>query len=113
MHEVAIAPGILEIAERYTAEAKASFVPEIVLDIGTVSGVVVDALEFALESVCKGTIIEKAKIITNEIPATGPCLFCGEEFNVEAVFAQCPACEEYNINIIQGKELKVRSLVVE
>lgn len=113
MHEFSIALSIIEIAEKEAKKVSSSEVSELVLDIGTMAGIEYHALDFAMESATKNTMLEKAKIIVNKIPAKGKCKSCGHEFEVETAFDQCPKCNEFVIEIMSGKELKIKSLVVE
>lgn len=112
MHEFSIAMNIVEIAETETRKAGATAVSKIDLEVGSMSGIVIEALEFALESAVRNTVLHKAECNIIRLPALGRCVNCGHEFSVENYFDQCPECESFNPEIIQGKELKVKSLVV-
>jgi hydrogenase nickel incorporation protein HypA/HybF len=113
MHELSIAMNIVEIAEENARNANTSVITEIELDIGTQSGVVLEALEFAMQSAVQGTMLEKAEVKINSIPAKGVCSQCRHEFFVEDLFAPCPECGNPFCEIIQGKELKVKCLKAE
>lgn len=113
MHELSIAMSIVEIAEENAKNANTSVINEIELDIGTQSGVVLEALEFAMQSAVQGTMLEKAKVNINSIPAKAICAQCQHEFYIDDLFAPCPECGNPFCEIIQGKELKVKSLKVE
>ena len=113
MHELSIAMSIIEIAEENAKNANASVISEIELDIGTQSGVVLDALEFAMEAATKDTMLENAEIKINTIAAKSRCSKCNKEFYIEEIFTACPECGNPFCDIIQGKDLKVKSLKVE
>ena len=113
MHELSIAVNIVEIAEESTLKEGATVVNEIELEIGNVSGVVLEAMELALESAVKGTLLEKAKIKIITIPGKAKCADCGTVFEIEELYAPCPKCGNPFADIVQGKELKVKSLKVE
>ena len=104
---------IIEIAEENAKKANASVINEIELDIGNQAGVVREALEFAIESAKKDTLLEKAKWVINEIPALARCTECHHEFEPDDLFSPCPNCGNPFSDIFQGKELKVKSLKVE
>lgn len=112
MHEMSIAVSIVDIAEAEAEKANVKAFSEIVLDIGTLSGIEIDALEMAMASACKGTVLNKAKLKINIIHANARCRQCGEKFEVDNMFSVCPSCGVYDLEIVQGKELKVKSLVV-
>lgn len=113
MHELSIAMSIIDIAEENAKRENASVINEIELDIGTQSGVVLEALDFAMQSAVQGTMLEKAEVKINSIAARGACSKCQHEFYVKEMFAPCPECGNPFCEIIQGKELRVKSLKVE
>jgi hydrogenase nickel incorporation protein HypA/HybF len=113
MHELSITMNIIEIAEENAKKANASTIFEIELNIGRQAGVVMEALEFAIESAKKGTMLENAKWIIHEIPALARCTECGKEFEPDELYSPCPACGNPFSDIFQGKELRVKSLKVE
>lgn len=113
MHELSIAMNIIEIAEENARNANTSVINEIELDIGSQSGVVLEALEFAIESAKQGTMLENANWVINEIPAMARCNSCNHEFETKDLFTPCPKCDNPFSEIYQGKELRVKSLKVE
>jgi hydrogenase nickel incorporation protein HypA/HybF len=113
MHELSIVMSIIDIAEENAIKASASVINEIELDIGSQSGVVIEALEFAIESAKQGTMLETAKWTINEIQAIAKCTACSHEFEADDMFSPCPACGNPFTDIIQGKELKVKSLRID
>jgi len=113
MHELSIAMNIIEITEENAKKANASVISEIELDIGTQSGIVIEALEFAMESATKSTMLENAEVKINSIPARSVCSKCNNEFYIEDIFTACPECGNPFCDVIQGKELKLKSLKIE
>ncbi len=113
MHELSIAVNIVEIAEESTLKEGATIVNEIELEIGNMSGVVLEAMELALKSAVIGTMLENAKVKITTIPGKAKCSDCGAEFEIEELYAPCPKCSNPFSDIIEGKELKVKSLKVE
>jgi hydrogenase nickel incorporation protein HypA/HybF len=63
MHELSIAYSIVELAEEQASSRNASEIEEIELEIGQLAGVEIQTLTFALQSVVKGTRLEKARIV--------------------------------------------------
>ena len=113
MHELSIATSIIDIAEEEVKKADAHKVLEINLDIGELAGVVIEAMEFAMDVVVKNTVLENANVVINKIPGMAKCYDCGKEHPVEDLYSPCPDCNSYRNEIIQGRELKISSLVVE
>ncbi len=113
MHEFSIAMSIVEIAEDEARKAKGTAVNELVLDVGTMSGIEFQALETALEMAVKNTMLEKAKIQVNKIQARAKCRDCTHEFDIDSAFDPCPECKGLFHEVLTGKELQVKSLVVD
>lgn len=113
MHELSIAINIVEIAEESAKKADASVITAIELDIGTQAGVVLDALDLAMKSAVKGTLLEHAEVRVNSIPARAKCSECGHVFLIEEIYQECPECGNPFCDVIEGKELRVKSLVAE
>jgi Zn finger protein HypA/HybF involved in hydrogenase expression len=64
MHELSIAVSIVELVEEELKEGehRGSPVQEILVEIGSDSGVVVEALEFVWPEVVKGSLLEGAEL---------------------------------------------------
>jgi hydrogenase nickel incorporation protein HypA/HybF len=113
MHEFSLALNILEITEDAVYTNHVTVVNEIVLDIGVFAGIEVSALEFALESIKPGSILEKSKITINIIPGIAICKHCKQQFEPEDLFSPCPSCNNFGMEIRTGGELKVRTIIAE
>ena len=113
MHELSIAMSIIEIAEENAKREDARRITEIELDIGTQSGVVLEALDFAMQAAVKGTMLENADVKINTIPARAQCTRCQHRFFVSDLFSACPKCGHPFCEVTQGRELRVKSLKVE
>lgn len=112
MHELSIALGIVKIAEVETAKAKATSVTKIELEIGVLSGIELDSLNFIWESAIKETVLEFAEKEIIVINGKGKCVDCDTEFEMVNLFDPCPYCNSYFKGILQGKELRVKALEV-
>jgi len=71
-----------------------------------------DALIFAWEAAVPGTILEHAERIIHHLPAKARCMDCGSTYAARQFFEACPSCGQYLSELVQGKELRVKSLVV-
>lgn len=112
MHELSIVMSIVQLAEQETARAGAVAVDEVELDIGMLAGIESSALEFAWDTAVKNTCLQHAARKINHIPGRARCMDCDAEFNIHQYFDACPHCQGHLLSILQGKELKLRSLVV-
>lgn len=112
MHELSIALGIVKIAEDETKKANAKSVETIELEIGTLAGIEFDSLEFVWPSAVKRTVLQDAKKKITIIQAKALCLDCKHEFEIERYYDSCPQCGSSLKGILQGKELRIKSLDV-
>ena len=113
MHELSIAMNVIEIADEYAAKANATAVREIEIEVGELSGVVLDALKFAMEVATQHTILEHATCHYIQIPGGARCKKCGHEYQTGNLHTPCPECNSFEQELISGRELRVRSLVVD
>ena len=113
MHELSITMNILEIVEENAKTLHAKIVHEIEMDIGELSGVDFDALEFAMQHAQKSKLLEKVEFVINRIPAKARCNTCNHEFELSDYYTACPKCNNFNHDIFQGKELKVKSIKID
>ena len=112
MHELSIAMNIVEIACEQAKLNNLFAIDEIEIEVGELSGVEIDALKFVMEIAKKETILENSRTIFTLIPGLARCLICSKEFMTDSFFSQCPECKRFNFQIIQGQELRVKSLNV-
>ncbi len=113
MHEFAIAMDIVDIATSSARKEAATVVKEIEVEIGQLSGVVMEALEFSLEAAVKGTILENARRNLIIIAGKARCTQCLTEYDTDTLFKPCPKCQACAPDLIQGRELRVKSLIIE
>lgn len=113
MHEFSIAVSIVDIAVEHAQKANARVVNEVELEIGELSGVVYEAMETAMESAIKNTMLDGAEVKIIRIPGRGRCTECGMEFHLVNVFDPCPECGAFAPNVISGKELRIKSINVD
>jgi hydrogenase nickel incorporation protein HypA/HybF len=112
MHELSIVMSIVDIAQQQAEKEQASIIDEIEIDIGCLSSIEMNAFEFAWKQGVKETILEKAEKKINRIKGRAKCLDCENFFPLENLYDACPVCGEHFLDIIEGKELRVKSLVV-
>lgn len=113
MHELTITLNILNIVEENARNLKAKIVHEIEMDVGELSGVDIDALQFAMQCTSKSELSESASLVINRIPGKARCKICNHEFDISDLYAFCPKCNCVDITIFQGKELKVKSIKID
>ena len=112
MHELSIVMSIIDIAQTQAEQSNAAVIDEIEIDIGCLSTIEMNAFEFAWRQGVKHTMLEGAIKKINRIKGKAKCTGCSALFPLDNIYDACPACGEQFINILAGKELRVKSLVV-
>lgn len=112
MHELAIATDIVEIVITSAENAGAERVETIELEIGELSGIELDALDMALKVSVKDTLMDGAEIKVDRVKGEAHCLDCGKDSPVDDLFSVCPHCRSFRMDIVRGKEMKIKSIVV-
>lgn len=113
MHELSLMEDMRDLIEARGREDGFARVHTVVLQVGKLAGVEVEALRFAFSVVTKGTIAEGARLEVEEPPGMGWCEACHEEVEVEARFEPCPLCRSGPVRLTHGTQLCVQSLEVE
>lgn len=111
MHELGIMASALDAVRLHAAREGQHQVVRIVLRIGALAGVDVDALRFAYEALAPGSVAENAALDIEEVPARAWCRRCDAEFGAtRGLVFQCPYCQEYSGEIRAGRELGIARL---
>lgn len=113
MHEFSIASSLIEIANKTAEKEGGGKILEIEVEIGQLAGVVINSLAFAFESITRGSGMDDVKLTIREITGQARCVGCKVEFDTSDYLGQCPECGEFNPEIIQGRELSVKSIVID
>lgn len=110
MHEMSITQSVVEICEGHAAGRR---VTDVVLEIGELSGVVAESIEFCFEACSKGTLLDGARLKVEVVPGVGNCPACHGDFPVGSLFEPCPGCGAFGLDIVSGEELRVKELELE
>ena len=110
MHELGITENIVAIALEY---AEGLPVKQVTLEIGQLSAVMPEAIRFCFDVCCRNTVLEGAILEIIEVPGLGRCRHCPTEMSLTQPFGICDRCGSVELEIIQGKELKIKEMEVE
>lgn len=113
MHEMSIVASVLNIAEKEARSADAQVIRTIEIEVGQLAGVEIPALEFGFEVARRGTMAEAADLVIHEVQGLGHCLECNKNVAINSYIPICPTCGELVPEVLQGKELRVRSIIVD
>lgn len=112
MHELSIVMNIIEIAEAQVEAHDATHVESIDLEIGELATVEMDAFHFAWNAGIRNTSLEHAEKTIHRTKGKANCTECHSNFPVNDLYFSCPTCGGVECNIVQGRELRVKSLTI-
>jgi len=92
--------------------AGASRVLKLRLRIGSLSGVVPEAMQFAFDVVCQNTMAAGASLEIEAVPAACWCVTCQAEFEGTDLFNECPRCHNISGELRRGRELEIASVEI-
>lgn len=113
MHELSIAMRIIETVGEELALGDGVRVAAVTVRVGTMSGVVPEALSFAWSAAAGGTAFEGSRLDLEVVQAAGWCDACGAERLLPAINdVRCPVCRAAMPRLVRGKELEVLTVEV-
>lgn len=113
MHELSIALSILDLVALEAVRQQAREVKEIELEVGRLSGVDIPALSFSMQAAQRYSPFENARVTIVEVPSLARCKVCNREFAPTRQFEFCPHCHSLETELLQGRELRLKSILVE
>lgn len=113
MHEVGIANSILEAGRAEAGRLAGARLKRIGVRVGVLSGVDLQALEFALMALRMGTDLEDLEIDLQSCPRRNRCAKCGCEFETALYSEPCPSCGSEQAQLIGGEELELAFVEVD
>jgi hydrogenase nickel incorporation protein HypA/HybF len=108
MHELSICQGIVESVCEAVPDGQ---VLVVTVEIGRLSGVVPEAIRFCFDACARGTRVEGARLDIREVPGRGRCGSCDQQLDMDELLARC-ACGNPFLEIVRGRELRIRSVEV-
>ena len=110
MHEMSITQGIIELCLDHAGGRRVSSLD---VEIGELSSVVPEAIEFCFEACSRETLLEGAKLTIIRIPGMGQCLDCRSETPLTELYGSCEQCGSSRVTVVTGEELRVREIEVD
>jgi hydrogenase nickel incorporation protein HypA/HybF len=109
MHELAITRNIVAIVAE---AARGRRVRRVTIEVGKLSGVMAEAIDFCFPLVAEGTVLEGAALDIRLLAGRARCGDCATEFATDTIFAPCP-CGSRRVMRVQGEELTVKTMELE
>lgn len=96
---------ILRIAEEKALVAGIIHLTTIEVEVGELTALVPDLMEFAFDQLKAGELLRDAKLIVKVVPLLVKCRQCSAEFHPpDSLVAICPACECREVDVLRGRE---------
>jgi hydrogenase nickel incorporation protein HypA/HybF len=108
MHELSVAQSICESVIREVGGAR---VESMVIEVGALSGVNRDALEFAMPVAAEECGLRLDAFEIRSVPARANCA-CGHEYEPEDLLSPCPSCSGFRRSYDGGTDVGVSRVVV-
>ncbi len=111
MHELGIVFYIIDDVKEAAANAGATSVTRVTLDLGEVSGVVPEFLQDAWKwAVKREPLMENATLEVEDIAAVTLCESCGAEYGTVEHGKTCPVCGSEATHLLRGREVMIREI---
>ena len=110
MHELSLAQSILSIVKDHVPPERMGAVRSVRVDIGRLSGVVADSLDFCFTALVAETPLQQSRLELNNIPLRLACADCRETFESEGDVFCCPSCDGSRTTVVSGMELRVTEI---
>lgn len=113
MHELSIARSIADIVCNLVERKDRRRIRTITVDVGQMSGVVPDSLEFCFQALSPEYDLPPHSLSINRIPFLCSCRACRHEFSNDTGIVVCPSCGSYETEVRSGRELRVATIDLE
>lgn len=112
MHELALCQSVVQTLREQARLRDFNRVTAVRLEVGALSCVSTEAIEFCFDAVVRGTLAEGARLELVVLPGRAWCLDCGVGFSLEERHAPCPRCGGHRLRVAQGDEMRIKDLEV-
>jgi hydrogenase nickel incorporation protein HypA/HybF len=112
MHELSLAENMRELIEDQASIEHFSKVEAVYLEVGQLSHVEAQAMQFCFDSVMQGSVADGAELIITRPRGLGECRQCKKQSEIDHLYAPCSHCGEFGLKVIQGDQVRITSLKV-
>jgi hydrogenase nickel incorporation protein HypA/HybF len=110
VHELSITQAVVEaVVDHLDPDER---VVRVRLEIGKLSGVVVDSVRFCFDLVTEDTPLAGALLEVDEPSGAGHCRACARRFTTDDPIVLCPGCDSADVEVLAGQDLRIRSVEV-
>ncbi|WP_257797936.1 hydrogenase maturation nickel metallochaperone HypA [Psychromonas sp. CD1] len=83
------------------------------LEIGALSCIEPETIEFCYEMAARETIAEHSTLHIESVAGQAYCFTCGKDVVLKQRGNACPTCDGFQLKVIKGDELRVKEIEVE
>ena len=109
MHELGITENIVALAVEHAKGAK---VCRIVLEIGQLTAILPESIQFCFDVCTQNTLLEEATLEILIRPGLAQCIQCGQTLELDQPFGLCD-CGSTRLKILQGEELAIKEMEIQ
>lgn len=113
MHELSLCEGILKVLEEQAVAQNFSRVRTVVLEIGRLAGVEIEALRFGFDAVMNESLAAGARLDIVETPGQAWCMNCAATVEITQRYEPCPRCGGHQLQVTGGDQMQIKELEVE
>jgi hydrogenase nickel incorporation protein HypA/HybF len=110
MHELRIAEDLSAIVLEAAVSENLTSVSKVNIRFGQLIQIVPEIFEFAFREAVRNSVAEGAEVDIEIVPVKMICRKCGNDFHVKENLFVCNNCNSSELEIIQGKELFIKSI---
>jgi len=110
MHELRIAEDLSTIVIETAKNENLSTVSRVNIIFGQLVQIVPEIFEFAFREAVRDTVASGAVLSVEVLPVKLKCKTCGNDYLLTGYRFTCSVCNSADIDIIQGKELFIKSI---
>ena len=110
MHELGIAEELSSIVVETAKKENLSKVTRVSIIFGQLVQIVPEIFEFAFRETVRNTIASEAELSMEIVPVRLQCKTCGSDLPLEDNRFECSVCSSSDIEIVQGKEMFIKSI---
>ncbi len=112
MHDLSLVLHLLDLVEKEARHQDFQRVIALDVEIGELAAVDVEAFRHGYQVASLGTAAEGAELRLACTPGRARCQACGLEFALPAPGHPCPDCGGERLQVLAGRELRLRALEV-
>jgi hydrogenase nickel incorporation protein HypA/HybF len=112
MHEMALAESMREIVESVARRNAARRVSAVRVELGALSCVEPQALEFCFDATMRGSLAEGARLEIMTTPGEAWCMPCGKTVALARIGEACPECGSYQLQVSRGEAMRVTEIEI-